>query len=68
VRPLRVSPPFGRIALRRVNVLERNREVDEEEIKVVDPPKFELVARHLGDVLGRVEGVPKLDIDGQLDY
>jgi hypothetical protein len=68
LRPLRVSPPFRRVALCGVDVLERNGEVDEEEIEIVNSPEFELVASHLGYVLRRVEGVPELDIDGGLDY
>lgn len=39
--------------------------MDEEEIEIVDPPEFELVASHLGYVLRCVEGVPELDIDGR---
>ena len=68
MRPLRISPPFGRVALCGVDVLERNGEVDEEEIEIVDPPEFELVASQLGYVLRRVEGVPELDVDGPLVY
>ena len=68
MRPFRVSPPFWRIALRGVNVLERNGKVDKEEIKAVNPPEFELVASYLSYMFRRVEGVPELDIDGRLDY
>lgn len=60
MRLLRISPPFGRVALRGVDVLERNREVNEEEVEIVDPPEFQLVASNLGYVLRRVEGVPEL--------
>ena len=68
LRLLRVSPPFGRVALCGIDILERNREVDEEEIEVVDPPEFELVASHLGYMLRCVEGVPELDVDGRLGH
>ena len=68
MRPLRISPPFGRVALCGVDVLERNREVDEEKIEIVDPPEFELVASQLGYVLRCVEGVPELEVGGPLDY
>ena len=65
VRPFCVSPPFRRVALRGVHVLERNGEVDEEEIEIVYSPEFELIASHLGHVFRRVEGVPQLDINGR---
>jgi hypothetical protein len=34
--------------------------VNEEEVEIIDPPEFELVAGQLGDVLRCVEGVPEL--------
>ena len=40
-----IAPPLGRVAVVRVDVLESNREVDEEEVKVVDPPEAELLLR-----------------------
>lgn len=68
LRLLCVSPPFGGIALRGVHVLERNGEMDEEEIEIVDSPEFELVASHLCYVFRCVEGVPQLDINRWLDH
>ena len=68
MRLLRISPPFGRVALCGVDVLERNGEVDEEKIEIVDAPEFELVASQLGNMFRCVEGVPELDMDGPLDY
>ena len=61
MRLLCVSPPFRRVAFRGVHILERNGEVDEEEIEIVDSPEFELVAGHLGYMFRCVEGVPQLD-------
>lgn len=58
MRLLRISPPFGRVALCGVDVLERNGEVNKEEVEIVDPPEFKLVASNLGYMLRRVEGVP----------
>lgn len=60
MRLLSISPPFGRVALCGVDVLERNGEVNEEEVEIFNPPEFELVASQLGYVLRCVEGVPEL--------
>jgi len=67
LRLLCVSPPFGRVALRGVDILEGDWEVDEEQIEIVDSPEFELVTSHLSHMLRLVEGVPELDIGGLLD-
>ena len=40
-----ISPPFGRVAVARVDVLERDREVDEEEVEIVNSPETELLLR-----------------------
>lgn len=43
VHLLVIAPPLRGVTVRRVNILERDGEVDEEEIKVVNPPEAELL-------------------------
>ena len=41
------TPPLRRVLNGRLNVLERDGEVDEEKIEVINPPELELVFRKL---------------------
>jgi hypothetical protein len=50
----------GRISFRRVDILERDGEVDDIKIKVVNAPVFELLLAYGLDSVVVVEGVPKL--------
>ena len=38
-----ISPPFGRVAVSWVNILERDGEMNKEEIEVIDAPVSELL-------------------------
>ena len=51
---------FGRVSDGRVDVFERDGEVDEVEVEVVDGPVSELAFADRADALGVVEGVPEL--------
>lgn len=54
-----VTPPFGGIPVSRVDVLERNREVNKEEVEVFNAPEIKLLAsKSLG--LLRTRSVLKL--------
>jgi hypothetical protein len=53
-------PPLGRELLLDGNILERHREVHEEEIELVEAPELELILGHLLDMLRSVVCVPEL--------
>ena len=40
-----IAPPLGRVPVVGVDVFERDGEVHEEEVKVIDPPEAELLLR-----------------------
>lgn len=63
---LAVVEPSGRVADAGVDVLERSREVDEEEVKVVDLPVGELLAGDGLHLVLVVEGLPQLGDDEEL--
>lgn len=56
----------GRIRIGFVNVFESNREVDKEEIKVVDTPPFELCPRDGLNTFLLMESIPQLRGDEQI--
>ena len=60
-----VFPARG-VRLGRVDVLEGDREVDVEQVKVLEAPPGELLLRDRRDALGLVEGVPELGHDEEL--
>jgi len=51
--------PAARVNILRIDVLGRDREVDEEQVEVVNTPPLELLAADRLDPLGLVEGVPQ---------
>lgn len=63
---LAVVVPTGRVPRRRVDVLERAREVDQVQVKVVDAPVGQLPPHHGLDLLRVVERRPQLGHDEEL--
>jgi hypothetical protein len=62
-----IAIPFWRIAVRGIDIFEGDREMNVEQIKVIDPPEVELIPCQLGYMFGSMEGVPKLCGVGELN-
>lgn len=53
-----VTEPLGRIAVVGINVLQGNREVDQEEVEIIDTPEVKLHLRNLFYLLLESRGAP----------
>lgn len=45
-----IAKPFGRIAMIRFDILQSDREVDKEEIEIINAPEFKLMLRKRFDL------------------
>lgn len=55
-----ITPPFGRVAMLGINILQRDREMDQKQVKVLNAPEVELVFGHRFSVLVSMESIPEL--------